>query len=84
MHIFCENIAKIYINLPVPNKFWRPSFFSSTLNIKYSILKQQNKKMIIIKQLKTVNLFFIYIFVGNLFKSFYNCRRQNIDLELPS
>jgi hypothetical protein len=84
MHTFCENIAKIYINLPVPNKFRRPSFFSSTLNIKYSIFIQQNKKIIIIKQLKTVNLFFIYIFVGNLFKSLNNGRRQNIDFEPPS
>ena len=60
MHTFCENIAKIYINLPVPNKFRRPSFFSSTLNREYAIfIKQNNKKLIIIKQLKTVNLFFI-------------------------
>jgi hypothetical protein len=51
MHTFCEKIAKIYINLPVPNKFRRPSFFSSTLNTDYSIFIKQNKKIIIIKQL---------------------------------
>jgi hypothetical protein len=59
MHTFCENIANIYINLPVPNKFRRPSFFSSTLNTEFSIFIKQNKKIIIIKQLKTINLFFI-------------------------
>jgi hypothetical protein len=59
MHTFCENIAKIYINLPVPNKFRLPSFFSSNLNTEYSIFIKQNKKIIITKQLKTVNLFFI-------------------------
>jgi hypothetical protein len=59
MNTFCENNAKIYVNLPVPNKFRRPSFFFSTLNTEYSIFITQNKKIIIIKQLKTVNLFFI-------------------------
>jgi hypothetical protein len=54
MNTFCENNAKIYINLPVPNKFRRPSFFSSALNTEYSIFIKQNKKIIIIKQLKTV------------------------------
>jgi hypothetical protein len=34
-------------------------------------MKQKNKEIIIMKQLKTVNLFFIYIFVGNLFKSLH-------------
>jgi hypothetical protein len=58
MNTFCENNAKIYVNLPVPNKFRRPSFFFSTLNREYSIFITQNKKIIIIKQLKTVNLFF--------------------------
>jgi hypothetical protein len=42
MHTFCENIAKIYINLPVPNKFRRPFFFSSSLNTEYSIFIKQN------------------------------------------
>jgi hypothetical protein len=60
MNTFCENNAKIYINLPVPNKFRRPYFFSSTLNTEYSIFIKENKKYNnIIKQLKTVNLFFI-------------------------
>jgi hypothetical protein len=59
MNTFYENNAKIYINLPVPNKFRRPSFFSSTFNTEYSIFIKQNKKIIITKQLKTVNLFFI-------------------------
>jgi hypothetical protein len=44
MHTFCENIAKIYINLPVPNKCRRPSFYSSTLNTDYSILSNKIKK----------------------------------------
>jgi hypothetical protein len=58
MNTFCENNAKIYVNLPVTNKFRRPSFFFSTLNTEYSIFITQNKEIIIIKQLKTVNLFF--------------------------
>jgi hypothetical protein len=33
-------------------------FLFSTLNAEYSIFITQNKKIIIIKQLKTVNLFF--------------------------
>jgi hypothetical protein len=61
MHTLCENIAKIYVNLPVPNKPASAAIFlvSSTLNTEYSIFIKQNKKIIIIKQLKTVNLFFI-------------------------
>jgi hypothetical protein len=67
MHSFCKNIAKIYINLPVPNKFRRP--FLLALNTEYSIFIKQNKKIIIVKQLKTVNLF--------LFKSSYEmCSNQ--------
>jgi hypothetical protein len=61
MHTLCENIAKIYVNLPVTNKPASAAIFlvSSTLNTEYSIFIKQNKKIIIIKQLKTVNLFFI-------------------------
>jgi hypothetical protein len=44
MNTFCENNAKISINLHVQNKFRRPSFFSSNLNTEYSIFIKQNKK----------------------------------------
>jgi hypothetical protein len=49
---FCENNAEIYINLLVPNKFRRPSFFSSTLNTEYSIFIKQNKKYNYYKTIK--------------------------------
>ena len=55
MHTLCANIARIYINLPVPNKFSAATFLFSTLNTQYFIFVKQNKKIIIIKQLKTVN-----------------------------
>jgi hypothetical protein len=57
MHTFYENIAKIYINMPVPNKLRRPSFFSSTFNTEYSIFIKQNKN----NNFKTIkNSYFIF------------------------
>jgi hypothetical protein len=55
-----EPIYGVYYPVVMKMAAWALlAFFSSTLNTEYSIFIKQNKKIIIIKQLKTINLFFI-------------------------
>jgi hypothetical protein len=51
----------VLVYISVLNTFRRPSFFSSTLNTEYSIFIKQNKKIIIIKQLKTAIKLIFYL-----------------------